>query len=206
MISEIPGQNDFFADLIERLDEQLPKELLFVEVGTAGGQTALRAIDALGKRHSKRWYFTIDPYGDKPYVIGNQTNLLTYGYNDDAYRSTMELLKKRANEREVNHTHWHMRSQDFMKVFEQIQFWSGGDKIKPEYGFAFLDGEHAWNPVGEELRWFYHRMPAGGVIVIDDYNLLGGDEEFIKGEFAGLSGEWYFNTTDNHFRAYFTKK
>ncbi len=197
--------NDYYEETIKKLDKELLKDLLFVEIGTASGTTAIRAIKALGGNKSKRWLFSIDPYGDKPYVIGHNAELTTYNYNDDLYRDAMADIKCEALRMEVNHTHWHMRSQDFMKIFESIEFWSEAKKQEPKFGFAFLDGEHAWPAVGEEFRYFYHRMPSGGVIIIDDYNLLDGDEQFIKENFAGLPGVWVFHTEDEHYRAYFTK-
>lgn len=199
-------QNDYYYDLVKRLDTELPPDHIFVEIGTASGTTALRAIDALGSNHSKRWLFTIDPYGDKPYSIGGTDTLKGYDYNDELYRTAMKDIKDRAYTREVNHTHWNMRSQDFMKVFEQIEFWSDGSIQKPKFGLAYLDGEHSWNPVGEEFRWFYHRMPVGSVLSIDDYDLIGGEDR-VREELGGLTqdGEWFFNTVDAHHRCYFTK-
>lgn len=197
-------QGEYYYLTVKHLDEKLPSRLLFAEIGTASGTTALHAIRALGVNASKRWLFTIDPYGDKPYAIGDSEGLRSYNYNDDLYREAMKSIKELALERSVNHTHWHMRSQDFIKVFEQIEFWSGGEIQKPEFGLAYLDGEHTWGAVGLEFRWFWHRLASGGMIVIDDYDLIGGEDR-VREELEGLNGEWFFNTSDGHYRAYYTK-
>lgn len=199
------GQNDYYYDLVKKLDKELDLDQIFVEIGVGGGTTALRAIEALGANHSKRWYFTIDPYGDKPYSVGDSKGLTGYKYNEDEYRSAMALIKTKAQECEVNHTHWHMRSQDFMKMFEQIEFWSDGRIMQPRFGLAYLDGEHSWDPVGDEFRWFFHRMKRG-VISIDDYDMLGGEEK-VRAELGTLTdpAKWFFNTADNHHRTYYTK-
>lgn len=196
--------NEYYEAFVQVLDAQFPKDLIFAEIGTATGTTAIWAIKALGKNASHRWLFTIDPYGDKPYVIGDTKNLQTYGYDDKTYRKAMKDIKHEAYEREVNHTHWHMRSQDYIKFFEQIEFWTDGGKLKPQYGLAYLDGEHAFDPVLDEFRFFYHRMPNGGAIIIDDWNLLGSEEK-IREELIGLPGAWDFQTLDDHYRAYFQK-
>lgn len=196
--------NEYYESFVQVLDGLLPQNLIFAEIGTATGTTAIWAIKALAKNNSRRWLFTIDPYGDKPYVIGDTTNLQTYGYDDKTYRKAMRDIKHEAYEREVNHTHWHMRSQDYIKFFEQIEFWTEGGKLKPKYGMAYLDGEHAFDPVLDEFRFFYHRMPVLGTIIIDDWNLLG-DEAVIREHLIGLPGVWDFRTDDNHYRAYFTK-
>lgn len=206
MTEKIYGQNDYHFDLIKRLDKELPQDRIFVEIGVGGGTTALRTIQALGANNSKRWFFTIDPYGDKPYVVGDSRHLMGYKYNEAEHRSAMAHIKMEALAREVNHTHWLMRSQDFMQFFDKIEFWSDGAIHKPMFGFAFLDGEHSWNPVAEEFRYFYHRMDKG-VISIDDYDMIGGKER-VCSELEGLvpHDEWFFNTADHHHRCYFEKK
>lgn len=199
------GQNDYHFDVVKKLDKELPEERIFVEIGVGGGTSALRTIDALGANHSKRWFFTIDPYGDKPYSVGDSKGLVGYKYNEEEHRKSMKLIKDRAYEKEVNHTHWLMRSQDFMKFFADIEFWTDGRIMQPMFGLAFLDGEHSWDPVAQEFRYFFHKMDTG-VIAIDDFDMIGGEEK-VREELGSLTKPegWFFNYTDNHHRAYYTK-
>ena len=88
-------------------------------------------------------------------------------------------------------------------MFPEVQFWSGGRVLPQQFAFAFLDGDHHWNPVFEEFMWFYERMPEGGVICIDDYNLIGGETEVRQR--ITVAGDWFFNEADGHYRCYFTK-
>jgi hypothetical protein len=164
-------------------------------------------MKALADTKSKRWLHTIDPYGDKPYFAGPSILGAGMGYNDNSYSKTQVELWKLALEKEVNYCHWKQTSLDWIKTFPQTTFWAEGrgiDASKMKFSVAYLDGDHAWSPVKEEFDFFYERMPTGGLIVIDDFNYLGGESEVLQ-RFANYLGEWYFNYDDSHYRCYFTK-
>lgn len=194
--------NEYLYSKIKELDDKFDNSFFMAEVGSDAGTTAIWTLRAMKENRSKRWFFSIDPYGDKPYNI-NGNDFTGFEYGDQKYRKTLEATSKYAQEFELNHCHWKLRSQDFMNVFPQVEFWTQGEKYKdPQFCWAYLDGEHAWNPVEQEFKWFYDRMPVGGVICIDDINLFGETTDF-----AGrlpYAGNWEFKD-DDCYRAYFTK-
>ncbi|QGH73311.1 MAG: methyltransferase [Siphoviridae sp. cttb18] len=198
------SQGDYYKEKLEETLKVLP-DLPIVEIGTAGGTTAFYALECLKKNNDKRWFFTIDPYGDKPYQAGGSILDSAMGYNDKLYAEMMKKLYSFAYENELSYLHWKLTSLDFMKIFPQIEFWSSEwVKLKPKFAWAFLDGDHSWNPVKEEFDFFYNHMPKGGVICIDDFNLLEGENE-VRQRLNGYEGTWHFNYDDDHYRCYFTK-
>lgn len=197
------SQGQTYYDKLSETLKVLPG-LPIVEIGTDGGTTAFWAMKALKDNNDKRWFFTIDPYGDKPYKAGDSLMGKEMKYNDAHYRGTLGAIKKYVSEHDLNHCHWKLTSLDWMKIWPQIEFWADGEVVKDRFAFAFLDGDHNWNPVYDEFKWFYERMPKGGVICIDDFNLLNGEPE-VRLRFRGFEGEWFFNYDDAHYRCYFTK-
>lgn len=196
--------NERLFQTVKDLDQKFSKDYMLAEVGTAAGTSAIWTMKALAENKSKRFFHTIDPYGGKPYNIAGAAHL-GFDYDDDNFRKTQKLLKDFALENDINHTHWKMRSQDFVKMFPDINFWADGKIMDPKFCFAFLDGEHAYEPILEEFQFFYDRMPSGGVIIVDDYNLLGMDNEIIP-RFAKFKGDLKLYDEDYNYRIYFVKE
>lgn len=205
MTFEMP--NDYLESQVERLSKKYPSEMIFVEIGTSTGSSALRTLKGIHKSGVKRWFFTIDPYGDKPYR--DQAHIsISMHYDEKEFREAMFELTKHAHEKKMLYYHWRMLSSDFIKVFPQIEFWHEGKKIEnPQFGFVYLDGEHTWDTVIQEFKWFYERMPSGGMIAIDDIHFLGNEEGVKKllNDFS-FKGKTEFKKIGNNYRAYFTKK
>lgn len=199
------SQGEYYQEKITEAIKKIP-HLPIVEIGTAGGTTALHALEVLKKNEDKRWFFTIDPYGDKPYKAGGSTMDVAMGYNDKLYRGTINKLYNFAFETELNYLHWKITSLDFIKIYKELEMWSSewGRKQGQQFAFAFLDGDHNWDPVKQEFDFFYNNMPSGGIICIDDFNLLEGEKEILM-RLGGYEGNWDFCYSDNHYRCYFTK-
>lgn len=198
------SQGQYYKDKVAETIQKFDPSHLVVEIGTDSGTTAHYALQALKEANDKRWFFTIDPYGDKPYKAGMDVQGSNMGYNDKHYMSAVSGLYQYANENELNYLHWKLLSTDWMKIYPEIAFWSDGTILKPKFALAYLDGDHNWDPVFDEFVWFYNHMPSGGVIVIDDFNLLEGENE-VRRRLKHYEGMWYFNYDDKHHRAYFTK-
>lgn len=199
------SQGEYFYSKVLETIKKFDDVYAVVEIGTDRGTTAFLAMKAIADAISKKWFFTIDPYGNKPYLAGDTTYNSQMGYNDNAYRITQSELKAVAQHDDVNHVHWKLTSSDFMKIIDQVCFWSNGTCYQDiKYCFVYLDGDHHWSVVGKEFEWFYKKMPSGGVISIDDYNLLGGEEE-VRRWLGTYDGKWFFNQDDGHCRCYFTK-
>ena len=139
----------------------------FIEIGTRSGHSAMAVLYALAETQKVHWFFTVDPYGDKPYKDGsNDKNI--YDYGEIHYRNAMASLSKFAFDHELLHYHWRMTSKDFRNLSESIEFWHEGEPHKPDYGFVFLDGEHDLESVTQEIAWFLPRMRAGAALIVDD--------------------------------------
>lgn len=175
-----------------------------IETGTDAGTTAMWFLKALHKAESKKWLFTVDPHGDKPYRIADADHA-GFQYGDQKYRSHLMTESKYAHDNELNHVHWKLRSQDFLKILPHVQFWTEGNYVKEwKFCFAYLDGEHSWDTILIEIEHLYPLMPKGSVIVIDDYNLIG-DEATCTAQLEAFPGELEFNVNDECYRIYLTK-
>lgn len=169
-----------FCSLVGSLAARIPADLLFLEIGTRAGDSAKRVLNAIANSGVGRWFFTVDPYGMRPYPMGAHVCVLDY--DDVMYRRTMRNLYALADDLGVNYCHWRMTSVDFLHnvLDRQIEFWSGGASFQQsgvragsfQIGFAYLDGEHVPETVLEELRWVLPRLAPGGVILVDDVQML----------------------------------
>lgn len=143
---------------------QLPEDAIFVEVGTRMGGTALTMLEAIRDSGKRRWLFTIDPYGGKPYRMGQ--SVTKDMYTDEMYGQTMAKLANASVD--MLHCHWRLTSQDFLRVFPTVGFWHEGKPVEPKYGFVYLDGEHHSDIITMEFEGFHQDLMEGGMIVIDD--------------------------------------
>lgn len=192
--------NEYLHEKVKETCVLFPEDYAVVEFGTDSGTSATWLMRSV--QGTKRWVFSVDPYGDKPYKVGDQTSR-AFKYDDNNYKNTMPMLYSFAKEKDVNFSHYRMTSLDWIKAFPTIDFWSDGGRWTPKFCFAYLDGDHSYDPVVQEFNFFYEQMPSGGYIVIDDWNLLGEMNE-ITARCLG-AGDWDFRNDDNHHRAYFKK-
>jgi len=172
-----PGiaDNDFpllrmYAEALE-VSKKLPEDVCFIETGTRNGDSAMVFLKAILDSGKKRWLFTVDPYGDKPYGVGNIVSS-TYGYDEQHYRNAMYSLSKYAWDNDLLHYHYRMLSQEFYKVAEVTEFWHSSAKVERKYGLVYLDGEHTFDAIKKELDFFLTRLVKGGVIIVDDISFI----------------------------------
>jgi hypothetical protein len=145
----------------------LPEYIPFLEVGTRAGGTALSflfAIKESGKK--KRPLFTVDPYGEKPYLKGNE--ILYSHYGEDFQRVAMHMLSKFCLDNKLIHQHWRMTSLGYMGIRNQIDIWYEEKLLENTYGLVYLDGDHEENTVAAEINYFFPKLCSGGLLVIDD--------------------------------------
>lgn len=153
-----------------RLSEELPEDYIFVETGTRSGGSALAILQAIKDSGRARWLFTVDPYGMKPYNIGNAvTNTLDYG--EGHYRNAMKALSDYAYGNRLLHSHFRLKSLDWMRYFDECEFWYNGERMKPKFGFAYLDGDHDPVTVTQEYEWLKSHTDDVAVIVDDAHYL-----------------------------------
>lgn len=167
-----------------RVSKELPENISFVETGTRDGDSAMVFLKAILDSGKKRWLFTVDPYGDKPYGVGNVLST-TYGYGEQHFRNALHSLSKYAWDNDLLHYHYRLRSQEYHKMAELTEFWHNGERVNHMYGLVYLDGEHTYDAIIKELDFFLPRLVKGGVIIIDDISFITEEqinELPIKGE------------------------
>ena len=192
--------------IIEELANTMPEDSIFCEVGIRSGDSAMISFEAIKNSNKNRWFFTVDPHGNKPYLIRTDSYAESI-YPDQHHRDAMYTLSKYAYENNLLHTHWRMTSYDFMKHIEDIEFYHDGEKIEYKFGFVYLDGEHHIKIVKDELEWFKKRMVSGGMIVIDDADFVIPDyylelngmtrEELVK---FNLGEDTYLENNDIYYK------
>jgi hypothetical protein len=169
-----------FADHLDSLEEvyeaaltasqQLPEDYIFLETGTRAGGSALAILQAIKDSGKTRWLFTVDPYGMKPYKTGEET-VTNLDYGEDYYRSAMKALANYAYNNRLLHSHFRMKSLDWIRSFDTSEFWYAGKLIQPKFGFAYLDGDHDSATVDGEYSWLVGHTPDCRVIVDDAHYL-----------------------------------
>lgn len=155
-------------DLALQYSKQLPEDYIFMEIGCWKGGSTMALMQAVKDSGKDRWVWSVDPYGSKPFKLGDGIQEEA-DYNEDIYRAAMVNFTSFAQELGVKHYHWRLESDDFMKVSEQVNFWDKGQLIKPQFGFVYIDGDHDGEVVAREMLWLKDRMPANkSMMVLDD--------------------------------------
>lgn len=162
------GLEDVYQAALEA-SMDLPDDYMFIEAGTRAGGSALAILQAINDSGSQRWLITLDPYGDKPYKVGDEVVTLDYGENH--YRTAMKVLSEYSFDNSLNHAHFRMKSLDWMKTFESNEYWYSGEKMQPKFGFAYLDGDHDSDTVNAEYAWLSKKTPETQVVVDDAHYL-----------------------------------
>lgn len=159
-------------DVALKASRELPEDYIFIETGTRAGGSALAIMQAIHDSGKNRWFFTIDPYGMKPYKQADE--IVTLDYGEDHYRTAMRALSNHAYHYKLLHSHFRMKSLDWMRSFDQSEFWYDGKIMEPKFGFAYLDGDHDSDTVTKEYEWLKGHTPDIAVIV-DDAHYLNGE-------------------------------
>jgi predicted O-methyltransferase YrrM len=87
-----------------RVSKEVPEDYIFIETGTRSGGSALTILQAIKDSGVDRWFFTIDPYGLKPYKVGDE--IVTLDYDESHYRRAMKVLADFSLENNLNHAHF----------------------------------------------------------------------------------------------------
>lgn len=171
-VNEIPGL-EYFRQRALEVSKKIDKKYIFCEVGTREGNSGIQLLDAIKESNKERWFFTIDPYGDKLYRARTDIKGGSHlDYDEQCYRNGMMTLHKYAFDNNLLYCHWRMTSEDFMNNITSIEFWHDGEKVDYEFGLVFLDGEHYEELVLKEFNWFKDRLASGGIIIIDDIEFI----------------------------------
>lgn len=159
-----------------KASQELPENSMFLETGTRSGGSALAVMQAiLDSGKTNRWLFTVDPYGMKPYKQADEVVELDYG--EDHYRRAMKVLADFALENKMNHVHFRLKSLEWMQKMSACEFWFDGRALTPNFGFAYLDGDHDTDTVTHEIMWLKRYNPRP-IVVVDDAHYL--KDELLK--------------------------
>lgn len=188
-----PDGIEFFYEQVYKCAQRMREDAIFVEIGNYRGGSSLAMLEAI-KNTKPRWLYTIDPYGTKPFKVEKEYD--DSKYDEDIYRDAMKLLSDYAHKNKLNHYHWRMTSDDFMKIYPKIDFWHNGTVVDPIFGCVYIDGEHTPEQVNREIEFFYNRMPNGGLIILDDTPFVSSSLQYTKKILSGIQ---------DNFRTYFVK-
>lgn len=163
-----PDGAEMIYDLALQYSQQLPEEYTFMEIGCWKGGTTMALMQAVKDSGKDRWVFSVDPYGSKPFKLGDGIQEEA-DYNELIYRDAMDNFATYAKQLGVKHYHWRLESDDFMDVADKVKFWDKGQTIPMKFGFVYIDGDHDGEVVGREMNWLKPRMLTGkSMIVLDD--------------------------------------
>ncbi len=152
-------QKDFYnlvayAAKTPKIADQPP----FLEIGTRRGGSALALLKVIEALYPDTVLVTVDPYGNKPY------DSKPWKYGDDFYVEMKNLLASYEN-----HIHYHMTSEDFLDILDQVHYWSQRKEHDfSRFSFIFLDGSHLPENILFEFENLLPLLIKGGYLVIDN--------------------------------------
>jgi hypothetical protein len=143
---------------------------IFVEVGFRQGTGMLSTI--LGRTVSDvDLFIAIDPYGNIPYRLGDQS--VHYDYTNSMRIKTLTNFYRYLHdnfEERINFMFLNMESNEYINRFTDgiPDYYTGTKIIRNDYSLVHLDGQHDTDTVMSEVNFFAPRLNPGGIIAIDD--------------------------------------
>lgn len=149
------------------------KDMVGVEIGTAGGQNALSLLSCLDIKK----LFCIDPYPDSWNDGWNKTRV-------KGSKQKAEFLLKRFRDKII-----------FVKEFSDRAI----DAIPGGLDFVYIDGGHEYEQVKKDIDLYYPKIRNGGVLGGHDFGgfvgVVNAVQEFASGYdyniFLGRDGDWW---------------
>lgn len=136
-----------------------------LEIGTRHGGSAFLFLNLLLLIYDGMppQFFTVDPYGNKPYQDASSNAFCNYGRLEQAEMKTL-LLPFHA------HAHFQLRSSDFLQALRGRPYWLRGKQRcfgERDMAFAFLDGDHDAESIRSDLHylWGWWMHPKGLVLI-----------------------------------------
>jgi hypothetical protein len=164
-----PDGGELIYDMALKYAKELPPEYIFMEIGCWKGGSTMALMQAVKDSGVDRWVWSVDPYGSKPFRLGDGVQE-SADYNDtEVYPDAMENFANFAKQLGVKHYHWRLTSHDFFNIIDGVDFYDNGETIDKKFGFVYIDGDHDGDVVQEEMNWLIPRMPKSeSMIVLDD--------------------------------------
>ena len=135
-----------------------------LEIGTWRGGSALVFMEAMQESGSEGMLVTVDPWGGRPYPRSGSR------YSDADQKASILTLAQEATDRDIKWHHFKMTSLEFLKYAEGGACWYQSFKMPYQWELAFLDGEHIFDTVSQEIEYLIPSMLPGGTILIDNAN------------------------------------
>lgn len=155
-----------FQNLYNRVLQKaltLPEEFPFLEIGIRLGGSSLLFLNAIkDSGRTKRFLFTVDPYGAYPYTSRADD------YGENFRRLSMKQITDYCFENNLNHSHFRLKSLDFFNTWMQSSFYSEGKEFQKAFSFIYFDGDHEDQTVFKEVELFGPQVCSNGLFVIDD--------------------------------------
>lgn len=164
-----PDQLTFLADVFQEAHERTVGGLS-IEVGTRKGGSAWLMLSMLREMYddaTRPMLLTVDPYGDKPYLGGDEVAPGGAGvglYGPHVYRAARHWLAEFPE-----HAHYYMTSETFFQRLLGSEYHLRGEAREiDDLAFVLLDGDHTAEAIVTELGWTMAHMQPGGIILIDN--------------------------------------
>lgn len=177
LVEEIRGLSDAQPDALRAFGEVFLEAHArcpgrpSLEIGTRAGGSAFMFLHLLDLLYdAPPMFFTVDPYGLKPYRGGDHPpddRLRPYG--DPIYATAKQALVNYPN-----HSHFLLESMDFFSSMKNAGFWWRGTKIPfaRSFAFIFLDGNHDAESVLPEVNVAVgdYLAPNGSLAIDNAFN------------------------------------
>ena len=143
------------------------------EIGVARGETT---VQLLSQKNIIKVY-AIDPF--KNYSVAPTGIMAVSGYND----RKVARMHKGGHTFEDFHKECIEKFKPYGDRVEIIKDYShrANSKSKERLDFVYIDGNHAYDYVLDDLEKYYALVKPGGLIIGDDFNFDGGEIEFGHG-------------------------
>jgi hypothetical protein len=149
----------------------LPESGAIIEIGSMLGRSASYLSRFMEMYQKKALFCSVDDW----YFEGYWPNgMIKEGFSSDDWRAFTEKSFK-INMEHLAHprpNHFKMRSAEFLKAWDQgaelTDLWDLSVKLGGPIGFAFIDGDHHYQPSKTDFEGIDKHLLSGGHILFDD--------------------------------------
>ena len=153
----------FTKDKREYILIQIDKNSIIAEVGVWQGDFSKHIYNICSPKELvlvDPWLFNSNVRGCAPQVNGNEP--LNQKYFDNAKKSTYEKFKGKIN----------------VNIIDKDSFYASNLFTDNYFDFIYIDGEHSYNAVYNDLTYWYPKLKKNGKIFGDDYYWREEDNSF----------------------------
>ena len=149
------------------------------EIGLRGGGGTFYFLETLREiNDQQRGVVAIDPYGNIPYISGDNEVIkqdYTNGMRDDTLLNLYVYVIQSgcANDFHffnLEDTEFFQRYADGIPMYNETKF------MMNQYSVVHLDGPHSTDALKAEIDFFHPRMPERSIMIFDDVELFGQDK------------------------------